>query len=227
MGRVILRKLRNYFLAGLAVIVPIALTMFIIWTMFRKLDGLLQGVVNKVLVNWLGLTQIQGPIPGLGFITLIILIIITGMIARNYAGRKIIQVGDSIVARIPLISKIYIAIQQIMQALFSEKSEVFKKAVLIEYPRRGIYSVGFFTQDTKGVIQESIEEDVISVFLPTTPNPTSGFLLFVPKEEVIELDLSVEEALKLVVSGGAVIAKGKKHKITPVSKELLLDEQKA
>ena len=114
-----------------------------------------------------------------------------------------------------------------MQALFSEKSEVFKKAVLIEYPRRGIYSVGFFTQDTKGVIQESIEEDVISVFLPTTPNPTSGFLLFVPKEEVIELDLSVEEALKLVVSGGAVIAKGKKHKITPVSKELLLDEQKA
>lgn len=200
------RKIRNYFFAGLAVLVPVALTVFIIWTLFEKVDNLMRAAVAKILMERFGITYVTG----FGFVAGVTLIILTGLLARNYVGRKIIRLGDAIVARIPLISKIYLAIQQIIQALFSEKSEVFKKAVLIEYPRRGIYSIGFFTQDTKGAVQNAIEEDVVSIFLPTTPNPTSGFLLFVPKEDIIDVNLSVEEALKLVISGGAIVAQEKK-----------------
>lgn len=201
-----IRKLRNYFFAGLAVLIPVALTVFIIYTLFEKVDNLMRAAVAKILMERFGVTYVTG----FGFVAGVILIILTGLLARNYIGRKIIQVGDTIVARIPLISKIYLAIQQIMQALFSEKGEVFKKAVLIQYPRRGIYSIGFFTQDTKGVVQNALDVDVVSIFLPTTPNPTSGFLLFVPKEDTIDVNLSVEEALKLVISGGAIVPEEKK-----------------
>lgn len=201
-----IRKLRNYFFAGLAVLIPVALTVFIIYTLFEKVDNLMRAAVAKILMERFGITYVTG----FGFVAGVILIILTGLLARNYVGRKIIQVGDTIVARIPLISKIYLAIQQIMQALFSEKSEVFKKAVLIQYPRKGIYSIGFFTQDTKGVVQNVLDVDVVSIFLPTTPNPTSGFLLFVPKENIIDVNLSVEEALKLVISGGAIVPEEKK-----------------
>ncbi|MFQ5771483.1 MAG: DUF502 domain-containing protein, partial [bacterium] len=125
--------------------------------------------------------------------------------ARNYFGRKIVNFGDKIVQRIPLINRVYGAIKQISQAFFTSKREVFKKPILFEYPRRGIYSIGFYTQDTRGPVQEALDEDVVSIFLPTTPNPTSGFLLFVPKSEIIELNLTIEEALKLVISGGAIV----------------------
>ena len=103
------------------------------------------------------------------------------------------------------MNKIYKAIDQISQAFFSDKREIFKKTVLVEYPRKGMYSIGFYTQDTHGPVQDALPEDVISIFLPSTPNPTTGFLLFVPKKDVITLDLSVEEALKLVISAGAIV----------------------
>lgn len=120
--------------------------------------------------------------------------------------REVIKLGGHLLAKIPLINRIYIAIQQISNAFLSEKQEIFKKAVLIEYPCKGIYSIGFFTQDTKGEVQDRLNQDVVSGFLPTTPNATSGFLLFVPKTAVIELDMPIEEALKLVISGGAIVA---------------------
>ena len=106
--------------------------------------------------------------------------------------------------RIPLINRIYIAIREISEAILSEKREVFKKAVLIEYPRKGLFTMAFFTQDTRGPIQDTLKEDVVSVFVPTTPNPTSGYLLFVPKTQVTDLDMSVEDAMKMVISGGSV-----------------------
>ena len=145
--------------------------------------------------------------PGVGIISLLLLTVFTGMVARNYVGRKVVNFGDRIVEGIPLINRVYSAIKQISQAFLASKREVFQKAVLFEYPRKGIYSIGFYTQDTRGAVQESIDNDVVSVFLPTTPNPTSGFLLFVPKSEIVELDLSIEEALKLIISGGAIVPK--------------------
>ena len=200
------KKLKSYFITGLLVLTPLVLTIFIIWKLFIAIDGLLRGFIKNMLLNRIG---VPNTIYGLGFVSVILLILITGMIARNYFGKKVIKVGEDIMTRIPLINRIYLAIQQIGNAFFSEKREVFKKAVLIEYPRKGIYSIGFFTQDTRGEVQERLKHDVVSVFLPTTPNPTSGFLLFVPKVDVTELDMSIEEALKLVISGGAIIPRSK------------------
>lgn len=196
------KKAKSYFITGLLVLTPLVLTIFIIWRLFLAIDGLLRGVIKHVLLDRFG---VPNTIYGLGFISVILLILFTGMIARNYFGKKVIKLGEDVMTRLPLINRIYLAIQQIGNAFFAEKREVFKKAVLIEYPRKGIYSIGFFTQDTRGEVQERLDQDVVCIFLPTTPNPTSGFLLFVPKTNVTELDMTIEEALKLVISGGAIV----------------------
>ncbi|MBN1153950.1 DUF502 domain-containing protein [candidate division KSB1 bacterium] len=194
------KKIKIYFLTGLVVLGPFVATMFLISWLFTKIDSLLKGFIGGFLARF-GLD----PIPGLGFISVILIIVFTGIVARNYVGKKVLAIGDMIVTKIPLINRIYIAIQQISQAFLSEKREVFKEAVLIPYPRQGLYSIAFFTQDTKGEIQKLLDHDVVSVFLPTTPNPTSGFLLFVPKKDVIRLSMSIEDAMKLIISGGAII----------------------
>lgn len=201
------KRLRTYFATGLLVLVPITLTVFIIYRLFLAIDGILRDVIFEVL------SVGDHPIPGLGFITLVLLIIGTGAVARNIIGRKIIGIGETVFKRVPIINRIYITIQQISQAFLGEHREVFKKAVLFEYPRRGIYSVGFYTQDTKGVVQDSLDEDVVSIIVITVPNPTSGFLLFVPKNQIIELDMPVEEALKLVISGGSIVPQSRIPKI--------------
>ncbi|MFQ5640860.1 MAG: DUF502 domain-containing protein [bacterium] len=198
------RRIRGYFLAGLLVLVPAVLTGFIIWKLFLAVDGILRPFAHKYILAPFGI-ELGKQFPGIGFITLTLLILITGAIARNYFGKKIVSLGDNIVDRIPLINRVYGAIKQISHAFFTTKREVFKKAILFEYPRKGIYCIGFYTQDTRGTVQDVLDADVVSIFLPTTPNPTSGFLLFVPKSEIIELDLSIEEALKLVISGGAIV----------------------
>ncbi|MFQ5865605.1 MAG: DUF502 domain-containing protein [bacterium] len=206
------RKIRAYFFTGLLVLIPLVVTAYIIWNLFLAIDGILRGFAYNFILGPLGIGKKQ--IVGIGFITLILIIVLTGIVARNYFGRKLVNFGDRIVQRIPLINRVYSAIKQISFAFFSEKREVFKKAILFEYPRKGIYCIGFYTQDTRGPVQEAIEPDVVSVFLPTTPNPTSGFLLFVPKNEIIELELSIEEALKLIISGGAIVPQyAKKEKI--------------
>lgn len=202
------RRIRHYFFTGLIVLVPVVLTGWIIWKLFWAIDGILRPYVHSFLARQFGVELFgETQIPGIGFITLTILIIVTGVIARNYFGRKIVNLGDRLVQRIPLINRIYGALKQISQAFLSSQREVFKKPVLFEYPRKGIYSIGFYTQDTRGPVQDALEEDVVSILLPTTPNPTSGFLLFVPKSDVYEVDLSIEEALKLVISGGAIVPK--------------------
>ena len=200
-------RIRGYFLTGLLVLSPIVLTIFIFYWLFTRIDGLLRQYVSELLFKAIGVDFINRSIPGIGVLSILILIILTGAIARNYFGNRILSLGSQIVSRIPIINRIYITLQQISEAFFSERSEVFKRAVLIEYPRKGIYSIGFITQDTRGVVQTSLKKDVVSVFLPTTPNPTSGYLLFVPKTDVIELSTTVEEALKLVISGGSIIPK--------------------
>jgi uncharacterized membrane protein len=199
-----LNKLKNAFITGLLILVPIALTIYIFYISFRFFDGILKNFINEFFTDTLGISQTITSFPGLGLLLLILLILFTGIIARNYFGRKLLDLGEFIVTRIPLINRIYIAIREISEAILSEKREVFKKAVLIEYPRKGLYTMAFFTQDTRGPIQDTLEEDVVSVFVPTTPNPTSGYLLFVPKTQVTDLNMSVEDAMKLVISGGSV-----------------------
>lgn len=202
-------KIRNTFIAGILILAPITLSIYILYFLFNFLDGILRGTVVNFLFKRLSHENIIQTIPGLGLLVLLALIFIIGIIARNFIGRKILNIGDYIVTHIPLLNRIYIAIQEISEAIFSEKRELFKKAVLIEYPRKGCYSIAFFTQDTKGKIQDTLEDDVVSIFIPTTPNPTSGFLLFIPKKDVKNLDMTVEDALKLVISGGSIHIKEK------------------
>lgn len=199
-----LTEIRKTFVAGLLVLAPISLTAYIFYLLFIFLDGLLKNVITRFLIERIHLGNWVEQFPGMGLLVLLALIFLTGAVTKNYLGRKFFAVGDWIVTHIPLINRIYIAIREISEAILTEKREVFKKAVLIEYPRKGLYSIAFFTQDTTGPVQKALSKDVISVFVPTTPNPTSGYLLFVPKSNVIELDMSVEDALKLVISGGSI-----------------------
>ena len=197
-----------------------SLTIYILYHLFRFLDGILSSAVTNFLVHQVGIEKLRNTyLPGLGILAILALLIIVGAFARNYLGKKLIIIGDYIVTHIPLMNRIYITIREISEAILSEKREVFKKAVLIEYPRKGLYSVAFFTQDTKGPVQDVLRDDVVSVFLPTTPNPTSGYLLFVPKSKVRDLDLSVEDALKLVISGGSIHPKEHQGLLKPGKKK--------
>ncbi len=200
-----MRKLRTYFITGLLVITPIILTIFSIKWLFNLIDGILGGFVSIILVKVFGFEEFTEPIVGLGFIAILFLILFTGMLARNYFGGKLIKLGEWIVKSIPLVNKVYNAFKQISGVFISEKRDVFTKAVLIEYPRKGLYSIVFMTRDAGGEIKDKLENEMISVFLPSTPNPTTGFLLFVPKDEIIELDMTIEDSMKLIISGGAVL----------------------
>jgi uncharacterized membrane protein len=203
-------KLKGYFLTGLLVLVPISLTVYIIYELFVAIDGILRDFVNNVLRDGFGL-RIGEPIPGLGFITLFLLILSTGMAARSYFGKKLVEVGDSVVTRIPFISRIYGTVQQVSQAFFGERRDVFKKTVLVPFPSRGMWRLGFYVKETRGEISEALAQEVVSVFIPSTPNPTSGFLVFFPKEEVIELDMPIEDALHMIISGGTALPKGRRQ----------------
>lgn len=204
-------EVRKTFLAGLLVLTPISLTIFILTWLFRLIDVNLRQWISRSIIEPIHYGDWIVRIPGLGLLVLIALIILAGAIARNLFGRKLLDIGDYIVTRIPLVNRIYIAIREISEAILSEKREVFKKAVLIEYPRKGAYSIAFYTQDTRGPVQDQLNKDVVSLFVPTTPNPTSGYLLFIPKEDIKDLDMSVEDALKLVISGGSVHLKNTRN----------------
>ena len=195
-----LRRLRIHFLTGLVVLTPIVVTAYVFWKLFFKVDGLLSGL----LTEWGFYNLIGRKIPGVGFVILVFFILFTGMLTRNFVGKKLIEISDTIMTRIPIVNRMYTAIQQISQAFLTKKGSVFRKAVLVEYPRQGVYAIGFLTSVSKGEVQERTETEIGNVFLPTTPNPTSGFLLLVPRTDITPLDMTIEEALKLVISGGTV-----------------------
>ena len=201
----LLSKLRANFMAGILVILPLLVTYEIVKFIIIKAKVL--HFANVVTPEW-----IEQPIYFRYIITAIVVLVILaaifiiltviGMFARNVIGKRLILFGESILARIPMVNKIYTAVQQISHAFVGKV--IFTRVVLLQYPRKGLYSIGFVTSDTKGEISSEVFKDSINVFLPTTPNPTSGFLLFVSKKDTISLSMSVEDAMKLVISGGAV-----------------------
>ena len=194
----VLGRLRSWFLTGLLVTAPVLLTVYITWAAIELIDGqvasILPGFNQLVFAN----------IPGAGLIIGLILITVIGAIAAGFLGRWIIRLGESILSRMPIVRSIYGASKQILETVISTQSDAFRDAVLVEYPRRGLWVIGFVTGGTRGEVAEHIDIDMVNVFIPTTPNPTSGFLLFCPRDEIIYLEMSVEDAVKLVVSGGIV-----------------------
>jgi uncharacterized membrane protein len=192
--------LKNYFLTGLLVILPIFITVYVIWYLIKAMDTVLKYIPAKYLPE----TYTNIYIPGVGLILVVILILIVGILTRNMAGRTVLQFWDNLVDRIPLARILYSSVKQLLQAFFFQNSDSFQRVALIEYPRRGIYVLGFITGESRGEIQVKTNKKVINVFVPTTPNPTSGFYVLVPEEDLMLLDMSVEDAFKLLISGGLV-----------------------
>jgi uncharacterized membrane protein len=187
---------KNRLLTGVVVMTPLALTVWLFYTLFIKLDGLLAVIVERLVGR---------NIPGSGLVALILITLLIGVFARNFFGGKLISLGNMILERIPLVSKIYGAIRQITEVFFGERKTLFEQVVIFEYPRKGSYVLGFVTSRESGEVSGRLEKKLVNIFLPTTPNPTSGFLLFVPEKDVIFLDMSVEDGIKMVISGGAVV----------------------
>jgi len=194
-------RLRAYFIAGILVTAPVAITIYLAWIFIEFVDD---QVTPLIPAKYNPETYLPFATPGLGLVVVIIVLTIIGAMTAGLAGRFVLRTGERILARMPVIRSIYSALKQIFETVLAQQSTAFREAVLVEYPRRGIWAIAFITGVTEGEVQNITEEECINIFLPTTPNPTSGFLLFVPKKELVHLDMSVEEAIKMVISGGIV-----------------------
>lgn len=196
-----MKKLRRIIIAGLLVWLPLGITIFII----------------KILLDLLGQTYLLIPeglrpenlfgvtIPGFEIIMAIIILFSTGLVAANYLGKTLVETWEKFLDKIPLVRSIYSPLKKFAELVLSDQTQSFSKVLLIQYPRKGLYSLCFQTSKDVGEIQEKSGEDVVCVFIPTTPNPTSGYIIMIPKDEVIELDMSVEDALKMIISLGVVV----------------------
>jgi len=207
--------LRRYFAAGLLVWVPLGVTILVIGFLVDFMDQTLLLLPEAYRPEvWLGFS-----IPGLGVVLTLVVVLATGVIAANLFGRQLVDLGEQVLARIPLVRSIYSGVKQLMETVFSSKGESFRKVVLVEYPRKGLWTVAFLTGEGQGEAQRKTGHDVVNIYVPTTPNPTSGFFLMVPRQDIIELDMSVDDGLKMILSVGVVVpgAVKKPAAPTPVS----------
>ncbi|SDW38700.1 DUF502 domain-containing protein [Litoreibacter albidus] len=196
-------RMRGNFLAGLVVIAPIGLTMWLTWSVVGWIDS---WVLPFVPYHYRPEQYVGINLRGVGVVFFLLFTMLVGWMGKGILGRSFLRWGESLVDRMPVVRSIYNGLKQIAETVFSQRETSFEKACLVEYPRRGIWAIAFISTTAKGEIDRDIpvEDEIMSIFLPTTPNPTSGFLLFVPKSDVIELDMSVEDAAKLVISAGLV-----------------------
>ena len=202
-----MKRLRNYFISGLLFWIPLALSVLVI-------KFFLEVVNNIVPARFLpeSLLNLDTNIPGSGIALVVLIILITGALVTNILGRKIVELWEGILNKIPGFRNIYNALKKISSTVLNTSSESFRKAFLIQYPSKGIWVIAFQSGDYKGEVENIIGEDVINLFVPTTPNPTSGFFVMMPKKDAYELNMSVEEAFKLVISAGVVTPENLKVK---------------
>ena len=216
----VIAKLRSNFLAGLIIVAPIGFTIWLIWTVVGWVDSWVWPFIpqayqpTEVINDLLGRgpdNQIEVNVRGVGVVIFLVFTILVGWIGKGLIGRSFLGIGERIVDRMPVVRSIYNAVKQIAETVFSQRETSFDKACLVEYPRKGIWAIAFISVNAKGEIDAKLNngEPVVTVFLPTTPNPTSGFLLFLPMSDIKPLDMSVEDAAKLVISAGLVYPNGK------------------
>ena len=196
-----LKRLRRYLVAGLLVWLPLAVT----FGLLRFLIGLMDRTLNLLPMAYRPEEWLPIAVPGLGVILTVIVLLVTGLLATNIVGRSVVGGWESLLRRIPVVRSIYSAAKNFAEIVFSDSGNAFKKVLLVEYPRKGIYSLTFQTSTEMGEVQGRTGDDVICCFVPTTPNPTSGFIIIVPRTDVIELDMTVDEAAKLIMSLGVVV----------------------
>jgi uncharacterized membrane protein len=200
-GPSILSRLRIYFLTGIIVTAPIALTIYLTWQFIHWVDSqaipLLPAKYNPE--NYLPFS-----LPGLGLVMMFVVLTFVGFLTANIFGRTLLKIGERLVGRMPVVRTVYGALKQVLETVLSQSSNSFRQAVLVEYPRRGIWTVAFVTSDTEGEVARRLDDDMVNIYVPTTPNPTSGFLLMVPRRDLIFLDMQVEDAAKFIISIGVI-----------------------
>jgi len=195
---------RKYLIAGLLVWLPLAATAFIIKLVINLLDK----IILFLPLQYRPESLFGFSIPGFGLALAIGVLLLTGMLAANLLGRELVAIWEGILSRIPIVRNIYNAVKQIASTILTSKGKSFRKVVLAEYPRKGIWSIGFLTNEQVELKCQGLRDEMVAVFLPTTPNPTSGFILLFPKEDLIELDMSVEEGFKFIISIGVIVPEG-------------------
>ncbi|MXU65842.1 DUF502 domain-containing protein [Oceanomicrobium pacificus] len=199
----IVQRVRSNFLTGLVVVAPVSLTIYIIWTVVAFIDAKVVPLVPDV---YNPATYLGQDIAGFGVVIFIVFTAIVGALTKGLFGRQLIRFGESIVDRMPIVRSVYNGLKQIVETVLSQNQATFEQACLIEYPRKDVWVVAFISTESRGEIpRRAGEDELLSIFVPTTPNPTSGFLLFLPKRDVIVLDMKVEDAAKLVISAGLVV----------------------
>ncbi len=205
--------MRKYFITGLLILVPLAITLWVL--------NLIVGTMDKSLLllpmSWRPEALFGFAIPGLGTILTLLIIFLTGLATRNFIGNRVVALWESVLKRIPVFNTIYSSVKQVSDTLFSSSGNAFRKALLVQYPRQGSWTIAFMTGVPGGDVRNHLTGDYVSVYVPTTPNPTSGFFLMVPRADTIELDMNVDEALKYIVSMGVVTPEyfDKTHIIDP------------
>ena len=200
-----MKNLRKYIVAGLLVWLPLAVTYLLLNAAVNIMDGLLDRMVRILPPQYRPEELFGIDIPGLGVVFTFLLLLITGVLAANFVGRAFVGGWESLLDRIPFVRSIYSAAKNFAEIVFSDSSNAFKNVLLVEYPRKGIYSLAFQTSTDLGEVQGRTGEEVVGCFVPTTPNPTSGFIIIVPKKDVHILDMEVDEALKMIISLGVVV----------------------
>jgi uncharacterized membrane protein len=196
-------RIRNVFITGLLITLPIALTWFILQFLLKNFDAL-SPVFTHMLIQ-LGAPITEGyRIPFLGLVVTLLIVLIVGWLTTNFFGKKVFQIGELLIEKIPFVRRIYKGSKQVVSSIAEADTSAFRKVVLIEFPRRGLLAIGFVTGESRGEVQELTRENMLNVFVPTMPNPTSGFLIFSPLEELTEVSMTIEEGIKYVVSGGLV-----------------------
>ncbi len=195
------QRMRAYFLTGILITAPLLITCYVAWLFI----GFVDAKVNPLIpLKYNPETYLPFAIPGLGLIVLVVVLTIIGAITAGFFGKLWLRFTEQLLNRMPVVRNIYSAVKQILETVLAQQSNAFREAVLVEYPRRGLWAIAFITGRTEGEVQNVTEEECINIFLPTTPNPTSGFLLFVPKKDLVSLNMSTEEAIKMVISGGII-----------------------
>jgi uncharacterized membrane protein len=199
--RTLMARIRRYLLTGLVVWIPLGVTLLVI----RIFIGYMDRLMTVLPQSWQPEQLIGFSIPGLGIILALVVLLLTGFVASNYLGRTLLNWGAELLEHIPLVRSVYSAVKQISDTMFSNKGRSFSKVVLIRYPQPDTWSLAFQTSESLGEVNKKLPEHMVSVFVPTTPNPTSGFLLMVPAHDMIELEMSVDDALKMIISLGVIV----------------------
>lgn len=211
-----MKHLRRYLVAGLLVWIPLGVTIFILKVLIGLMDKSLLLIPQQYRPEeWLGFS-----VPGLGLILTLLVLLVTGLLAANIVGRSMVGLWESLLDRIPVVRSVYSAAKNFTEIVFSDSGQSFKKVLLIEYPRKGIYSLAFQTATNLGEVQGRTGEQMVCTFVPTTPNPTSGYIIIVPKKDIIELDMEIDEALKMIISLGVIIPTWGKDQIAELQLEL-------